>query len=296
VREVAYRVRRGRRASIHPTTTQMGSKLSKAKRHTSVGAKTVVAPRVSQEITDEILNQLAIDPDVTPLRMCARVSKSWVILCRRHLFHTILFTSGSMARWLETFPVPKKSPAHYVRDLHFSLGWPSNAPRGFSEHTPWFTNVEAMTLSEQGGFLPSWIPSLGRLPRSVTSLTINVATVSLARVRDVLVQLPKLDDLWMSGSLVVPDVYPLAGIGAVLRGRFRGQLCLFNGHADEDVMNMLLEVPTGLHFIQMCICGTHESFLSTVRLVEACGKTLVQLRYTLFIHGKFCPFSQSSRF
>ena len=41
----------------------MGSKLSKAKLHTSVGAKTVVAPRVPQEITDEILNQLAIDPD-----------------------------------------------------------------------------------------------------------------------------------------------------------------------------------------------------------------------------------------
>jgi hypothetical protein len=142
-----------------------------------------------------------------------------------------------------------------------------------------------------GRFRLSWIPLLGRLPQSLTSLTIETDTVTLTQIRDILVQLPKLDDLSLSGFLGMAERNALPGMGTVPRGRFGGQLRLVNGHADRDVMNMLLEVPTGLHFTEVHVRGTHESFLSTVRLTEACGRTLVTLSYAVSIVGKSHPWS-----
>jgi hypothetical protein len=199
-----------------------------------------------------------------------------------------------MARWLESFPVPEEGPAHYVRDLGFSLGGFYGAPREFSEHTPWFTNMERVALLGYEGFLPSWIPSLGRLPQFVTSLTLNTGTITLTRIHDIMVQLPNLDDLSISGSLITVGRDRFPGMGTVLRGRFGGRLQLLKGHADEDIMNMLLEVPTGLHFTGVQIRGTHECLLSTVRLAEACAKTLVKLSYTISVQGKSLPFSWST--
>ena len=96
---------------------------------------------------------------------------TWVPSCRRHLFHTIFFTSRHMTRWLETFPVPEESPAHHVRDLRFSVGGPISVLERFFEHMPWFTNVEGVALSRYNTFKPFWLPSFWRLPQSATSLT-----------------------------------------------------------------------------------------------------------------------------
>jgi len=78
----------------------------------------------------------------------------------------------------------------------------------------------------------------------------------------------------------------LRGIGTVLRGEFGGQLQLLRlkRHADTDVMNMLLEVPTGLHFAEVHILGVYECLPPTVRLAEACGKNLVKLTYSVDDH------------
>ena len=138
--------------------------------------------------------------------------------------------------------------------------------------------------------LGRFLPSLGRLPQSVTSLTIDADTVTLTQIRDILMQLPNLDNLSLSGSLTKVDRNTLPGMGTVLRGRFKGRLRLFGGQADEDVVNMLLEVPAGLHFTEVHICDKHEGFLSIVKLVEACSKTLVKLSYTISVHGKSHPF------
>jgi hypothetical protein len=109
----------------------MGSKTSKAKRPTSAKPKTVVAPRVPQEIIDEILDHLALDSDFESLRSCALVSKSWVPSCRRHLFHTILFASWDMIRWLKMFPVPRRVPATTSRTYTSRLEGSSMVPGGF---------------------------------------------------------------------------------------------------------------------------------------------------------------------
>jgi hypothetical protein len=281
-----------------PTESRMGSKTSKAGRPAPVKTKATAVPRLPQEIIDVILDHLAANSDfksLVGLRSCAVVSKSWVPSCRRHLFHTILFTPKATARWIKVFPVPEESPAHHVRDLRFSTRGRTYHCTPF-EYFPWFTNVEKVTWSGLEGFPPLWIPSLGRLPRSVTSLTIKADTVPLALSRDVLIQLPNLDDLSLSGFLDTAEGDALPGMGTVLRGRFGGQLRLLDGQADEDVVNMLLEVPTGLHFTELHIRGTHESFLPTVRLAEACCKTLVKLSYTVSIHGKSPLFSWLGRF
>ena len=128
----------------------------------------------------------------------------------------------------------------------------------------------------------------------MTSLTIDADAVTVAQIRDVTVQLPNLDDLSLSGSIFVLDRRVLVGIGTVLRGRFGGRLQLLKGHVDKDVMNMLLEIPTGLHFTDVQIRGTRERPLSTVTLAEACSKTLVKLAYTVSFYSESHPFPQFS--
>ena len=265
----------------------MGSKPSKAgystpvktERALTAGTKTVVVPRVPQEIIDEILGYLASDSDLTSLQSCALVSKSWVPSCQRHLFHTIHFTPGATFGWSRAFRVPDESPARYVRDLRVSTGGSDHL---FFKYAPWFTNMERLTLLGDG----RWTPTCWRLPQSITSLTMVTNTSSLAQVRDIIEQLPNLDDLSLSGTLVPVDRTTLVGIGAVLRGRFGGRLQLLREYAKKDAADMLLEVPTGLHFTEVEIRGIHGCLLSTARLAEACCKTLVKLSYAVTSYGR----------
>jgi len=135
-----------------------------------------------------------------------------------------------------------------------------------------------------------------RLPQSITSLTMRTDTASLVQVRDILAQLPNLDDLSLSGALVPVSRKALPGIGTDLRGEFGGRLQLFKEYAGKDAMNILLEIPTGLRFTEVEIRGMHECLLPTVRLAEACCKTLVKLSYTVSSYCESCPFVQSSGF
>ena len=270
------------------TAPRMGSKSSKAKSPTPT--ETVI-PRIPQEIIDEILDHLAAD--LTSLRSCALVSKSWLPSCRRHLFHTTFFNSET-AKWFETLQEPEDSPARHVRDLRFSIRGYYGAPEKFFEYIPWFTNVEKVTLSGHGRYQPLRVPWLWKLPQSVTSLTINTGVVTVAQIRDIIVQLPNLDDLSLSGSIVAADKRTLVGIGAALRGRFCGQLRLLKGHTNEDIVDMLLEVPTGLHFTDVQICGTYECLFSIVRLAEACCETIVKLSYAVSAYCESQPFLRSS--
>lgn len=261
----------------------MGSKLSKAKHPIPVKAKTATIPRIPQEIVDEILAHLAAD--FGSLRSCALVSRSWVPSCRRHLFHTITFTSRETYRWLEIFPVPEQSPAHHIRRLGFWTGLAyEGVPAKFFEYTPWFTNAKVLTLSGFVGFQPSQMSLSWRFPKSVTSLIVRTGVIDLPRIWDIMALLPNLDDLSLSGDLT--DSRAPAGVGTTLSGKFGGRLELLDGIARKDVMSTLLEVPTGLHFTEIGIRCVHKCLLPTIGLVEACGRTLVKLSYTDDFHGK----------
>ena len=257
----------------------------------SATANTAIFPGIPREILDEILDYLK--SDLSSIRSCALVSKLWLPSCRRHLFHTVHFTFESFIGWHQAFPAPKRSPAHYIRDLHVSTGGPEGSPGGlFLKHAPWIMDVEKVTFSGGG----RWIPMFWRLPQSITSLTMRTDAFSLVQTRDILAQLPNLDDLSLSGALVPVKRRALPGIGTVLGGRFGGRLQLLKEYAEKDTMNMLLEAPAGLRFTEVEICSMWESLFSTVRLTETCCKTLVKLSYMISSYCKFPPFPQSSEF
>ena len=281
----------------------MDSKTSEAKCPTTVKTEVAIVPRVPQEIIDEILDHLAVDIQVDGglavryLRSCALVSKSWIPLSRRFLFHTILFTSKNVDKWLSMFPVPEESPARHVKDLYLVVGDRNSVPEQFLEYTPWFTNVERMALLGAGELQPWWrIPSSWRLPQSVTSLNIKASVVTLTLLQIIMGQLPNLDDLSLSGCIRAADRGKSPGVRTVLRGRFGGRLGLDDEYASEEVIDMLLEIPTGLHFTEVDIRTTRECFLSTVKLAEACSKTLVKLSYRASFRRKSLPLSGSGRF
>jgi len=279
----------------------MGSKVSKAKRPTFAKTKAVTIPIIPQDkvpiivqdtismiphdIIIEIFDHLASDSDLRSLQACALVSKPWVQPCRYHLFHTVIFTPASAREWLKMFPVQEASPAYHVRDLCLQIGEEYPIPEKFFECIPWFTDASRMTLSgyggfplEYGGFSPLREPSFWKIPRSVTSLTINTGAVTLVQVRDIMAQLPNLNDLELSGYLAEVDRGKLPGIGTILKGRFGGRLML--REASEDIINMLLEIPSGLRFVELEIHCARNRLPSAIRLSEANGATLVKLSYT----------------
>ena len=244
-----------------------------------------VIPRTPQEVTDKILAHLAADSDLGSLRSCTLVSKSWIPLCRQHLFHTVTFTWLSIEGWLETFPVPEESPAHLVRCLGIQLGLSDNEPEKVFEHSPWFTNVERVIISARHGW-PLHIRPHWRLPQSTTSLTLNVDVITLAGIMSIMTGLPNLDNLSLSGTFLLNRFLSLED-GMDPRGRFGGRLRLIGGLAEETLMETLLEIPTGLRFTEVEIRCTRNVLLPTVSLVEGCSKTLVKLSYTISLYSKY---------
>ena len=80
-------------------------------------------------------------------------------------------------------------------------------------------------------------------------------------------QLPNLDGLSLSGILVSAGVPP--EIGPTLRGRFGGRLLLRGDYTGKNVVDMLLEVSSGMHFTEVQIYCVQGRLPSAVRLAEA---------------------------
>jgi len=257
-------------------------------------------PAIPLDIVNEIADHLASDSDfrsIRAIRACALVSRSWVQPFQRHHFRVISFDSRSVDRWIKTFPVPEESPACHVRDLRVWIEVGSRALEKCAEYTPWFTNVEKLSLLGDGGLPLLRGSSFWRLPESVTTLAIDMGKITLVQVRGIMAQLPNLDNLILSAaeSLSRVDTRELSGIGTVLQRSFRGRLVLYNGFVDEDVINMLLETPSGLRFTEVQIhCFTPERLPSAVRLTEACSRTLEKLSYKVTSQCKPPPFFYSS--
>src|ERR1700753_3460631 len=162
----------------------------------------IVALEIPQDIVNEILDHLNTGSRFHhSLLSYSLVAKSWVIPCRRHLFGTIAFTGRKMDRWLKAFPVPEESPAPYARDLSLSLEERYYVPYEFFKRIQWFSNVRKLTMSREGGNQSWWISPLVGLPQSVTSLTINEDSITVIRIRDIMLQLPNLNDLSLSGPI-----------------------------------------------------------------------------------------------
>lgn len=259
----------------------MNSNHSTAGYSTSPTIEMATTPRIPQDVVDEILDRLAVGSDFRSLRACALVSKSWVLSCQRHLFRTVIFTSRDVDKWFKAFPVPEQNPARHVRDFGFWIRGPNCVPEQFLEYAPCFPNVEGVSLLGTGErpMLPP--PPFWVFPQSVTSLTTDTNVVTLVRVCDVMARLPNLDNLSISGSFAPVGRDALQGNGTALGGRFGGRLQLRGGCAGKDVINMLLNIPSGLRFTKVEIYCMRQCLLPAVRLVEACGETLMKLSASL---------------
>ncbi|KAF9781853.1 hypothetical protein BJ322DRAFT_249939 [Thelephora terrestris] len=267
----------------------IGSEASEAQKLTPTEDNTAVVPVISQDVIYEIVDHLVTDAYFKPtLLSCSLISKSWITPCQRYLFQTLSFSLRDTFRWLEVFPVPEQSPAHHVKYLSLSLEGSYFVPDEFFERIQLFINLKEIVLLGEGSQGQSWwIPSSAMLPQSVTSLTIIRGNLSLSEIRNVMAQLPNLNDLTLSVSFRTRN--GLQGFGRNLKGKFGGRLQLHRLRMgpDADIANMLLEIPTGLHFTEIVIEGTSWCLLSTVKLAQVCSKTLVKLSYTVDNYGSF---------
>ena len=131
------------------------------------------------------------------------------------------------------------------------------------------------------------MPLLVGLPQSVASLRIMENLITIRQIREIITQLPNLNDLYLSGALTVTVRNKVQGIGKTLTAKFggRSRLCPVDNLvcSDMDIVNMLLEIPTGLHFTYV---RSWACFSSIVRIVGACSKTLVTLVYVIHNEGK----------
>ena len=260
----------------------MDSKTSKANR------PAVITPRIPEDIIDEILDHLAADSDFKSLRACALLSRSWVPSSRRHLFHTVDLTWGKMDRWYNTFPVPEESPAHHVLVLHISNNAIDWVPVKFFDHAPRFTNVRKLFLFGGEHCAGPRVPSLWKLPESVTSLAISASNgASLVKIWEIVAQLPNLDDLSLQGRFIQADRSALLGIGTVPRGRFGGKLVLRNVYGAGRGHIEFLEILTGSPFSRVEIDYAREYIPAVIRLVEACSQTIVKLSLNVRYSGKY---------
>ena len=230
------------------------------KRSTSDTEPTAVAAATSmlpQEIIDEILDHLAAETDQDPrlefsLRSCSLVCKSWVEPCWRHLFYKHYFNAERMRKWLQAFPAPEQSPARHVRRIHLNFTGSDDVLHKIAERIQGFTNLKSINVSKDRERQPMWMPLLVGLPQSVTSLRIMENLITLRQIREIITQLPNLNDLYLSGALTMTDRNNAQGIGKTLTAKFGGRLRLCPVDSlvcfDMDIVNMLLEIPTGLHF------------------------------------------------
>jgi hypothetical protein len=110
--------------------------------------------------------------------------------------------------------VPEESPAHHVRDLRFSTGGCQGTPPRF--FVVYGREEDDLVGAQRVSVVADTF--FGGLQQSVTSLTIDIAAIALTQIRDVLMQVPSLDDLSLSGFLDTVERNTLPGMGTVLRG------------------------------------------------------------------------------
>ena len=275
-------------SSLRPRLApHMGSKSSKAKRPAPAKTRAVTVPIIPQDVVDEILDHLATDSDlngtlrpraIASLRACALVSKSWVQPCRRHLFHTVVFTSRRIDRWIQTFPVPEESPAHYLKNISVWFGDDILVPEEFWKYTEWFANVDMLCLLLFEELPPLRKPSFWRLPRSRTSFAINTDAAILVRVQDITARLSDLDELSLSGSLIAMDRRELSGFGE--------RLIVYGGCDAHDTAGLCLKILSWPRPTELLIYCTRKHLPSAVGLAEACCKALVKLSHEVVSNGR----------
>ena len=238
-------------------------------------------PRLPQELLDKIMDHLA--DDSISLRRCSTAARALVPSCRRHLFKLVVFRPHNLPTWKITFPDPSTSPAAYTREMRIHLA--SDTPTQLAEYMPYFSNVRDLTLIGGRCENREWVSSIGRLPTSISSLTMKFVSVTNFQVLEIMEQLPNLDDFSLC---TFKGAGFSAEAGEILKGRYSGKLDLLlmeDFHA--SIARSLLKAPEGLGFRNIkAFCNTGDDFPVYVDLVAACQDTLSELDISVSAEGE----------
>lgn len=247
-----------------------------------------MSPLFPSKIFDLIVDHL--HDERTTLNACCLVSKSWVPRTRRHLFSRVQFNAfeSSIESWMEAFPDPLNSPAHYTHELSVSSDRAVNVAR--LNTLSWiraFRGIESLVVetAKWDDSQVSLVPLHGLSP-TLKSITITHIqnSVPLSDVFGLVCSFPYLEDLTLvstadDGSTdewTIPPTSP----------KFTGSLCLWM--KGGSLARRLLDLPGGLRFSDVSVvCLDEDAVKSTTDLVSGCHSTLEVLGITNFFPSAF---------
>jgi len=245
------------------------------------------------EILDLIVDQLHDEP--TTLEACCLVSKSWIPRTRRHLFARVGFDAIEypIESWMETFPDPSNSPAHYTSSL--SIRNPQVVTATNADVANWtgtFHNLVHLHLEDCGWANHQALPApfFGFSP-TVRSLRL---TSTSFEVFDFVCSFPLLEDLALAdlhpeGDTAVRSAPPTSP-------KLTGSLGLDARRGIRAATRRLLDFPNGLHFAKITVSCLGEDLESATDLVSTCSSTLESLNISCFLRGVFHSTSLIGRY
>ena len=244
----------------------------------TVLAEATMSLSLPPEILDLIVDHLHDEP--TALRACCLVSKSWIPRTRIHLFDRVEFrlTGSYLESWMEAFPDPSNSPAHYVRILHLTHF--KIVTVAISDALPWvhsFNNIVDLRVVTVGqhDYHVSFAQFRGISP-TLKSLRLFYSFAPLSEVLDLICSFPLLEDLSLC-SVQQPytkenaDEWNDTSTSPKLTGSL-----LLSG-SNRNITRKLLDLPGGLRFSKIRVfCAIGGSDLAK-ELVSVCSDTLESL-------------------
>jgi len=236
------------------------------------------------EILDHVIDQLP--DDVTTLKACCLVSRSWIQRARKHLFANLSFDASTprLELWKNTFPDSTNSPAHHTRTLFISYPDFIRAPDTILT----FCNVERLDViaGRSNDARISLLPLHGSFP-ILRSLYLSFYSLPDSGILDFICSFPLLEDLTL-------DCF---GYGySVQRGnapstspRLSGSFKIKAGfEAARSIVRRLLDLPNGIHFAKISVPWVSEKDVrSTMDLVLGCANTLQSIDITTYRSGMF---------
>ena len=250
-------------------------------------------PHLPAELLDHITDSLQDSKDA--LKNCCLVSKSWIPRTQKHLFAKIVFENASdLGAWKDAFPDPLASPACYTTSL--VIYCPEAVVATDAEEGGWikaFSRVARLGVVTNRGYWDyhelSLIPFHGLSPL-ITSLSVAFLDVPFARVLDLILSFPLLEDLSVYSHGVFadhsednPNKQPTI-TQPLCPPPLTGSLTLSISKGMKPIASPLLSLQGGLHFRKMDLTWDCEGDVSfTTALVERCRSTLESLR--IVTHG-----------
>ena len=215
------------------------------------------------------------------LRACCLVSRSWVPRARRHLFAHVVFDSDGCSSdiepWMEAFPDPSNSPAHYARSLaiHGLTAVTAATTHGhawvrsfhyivkLAVDTHWWDDGEVSLVRLHG------------LSPTLKSLSVYRTALPLSEALNLTCSFPLLEDLSLCSFILQRRQIRCPMDPPSTSPKLTGSL-LLNGDA-LAIAHWLLDLPGGLRFSRISMGCPDEFFNPAMNIVSRCSDTLESL-------------------